>query len=579
MRVAVYARVSTEHEAQINALENQLEWYKIECSRHSDWEIVEVYVDQGITGTQAQKRPEFLRMMEDARKDKFDLIITREVSRFARNTVDALSYTRQMKAMGVDVLFINDSINTAADDGELRLSLMSSMAQDESRKISERVKAGQKISRERHILYGNGNILGFRRENGTYVPEPEQAETVRLIFQMYSSGEVGLQKIVAELYRLGRLDAGGHVSWDASKVSRVLHNATYKGCICYNKSHSDGYLTQKRIKNLDESSYIYVKGDFEPLVSEEMWERCQQILASRSARVIDENGKKHKYMRNTPKSVWTAKLRCSCGAGFIQFKWRVNRDGAVIHGFQCYRRTRRPSISYLQEHGLDLSISCQIKAISEWKLDLMAAKVFEHLTFDKGKTVKEVYKILSRCMAEEKTVRISRKAMLEKSIAKQRERLDKYIDLCADGIITKQELMERRKGLDNQIADLQSQYESVEQEDERSGALDMNLISQKLDEWQRASKNDVDRELINSCVAQITPLTNEEFRWALDFQMSEVRARNAAAYTMDGFVEMTRFSISFEEAKAFKASRNQGIRKNEWQDLTVVVGIWSKTQK
>lgn len=325
--------------------------------------------------------------------------------------------------------------------------------------------------------------------------------------------------------------------------------------------------------------YIYVKGDFEPLVSEEMWERCQQILASRSARVIDENGKKHKYMRNTPKSVWTAKLRCSCGAGFIQFKWRVNRDGAVIHGFQCYRRTRRPSISYLQEHGLDLSISCQIKAISEWKLDLMAAKVFEHLTFDKGKTVKEVYKILSRCMAEEKTVRISRKAMLEKSIAKQRERLDKYIDLCADGIITKQELMERRKGLDNQIADLQSQYESVEQEDERSGALDMNLISQKLDEWQRASKNDVDRELINSCVAQITPLTNEEFRWALDFQMSEVRARNAAAYTMDGFVEMARFSISFEEAKAFKASRNQGIRKNEWQDLTVVVGIWSKTQK
>lgn len=577
MRVAVYARVSTEHEAQINALENQLEWYKIECSRHSDWEIVEVYVDQGITGTQAQKRPEFLRMMEDARKDKFDLIITREVSRFARNTVDALSYTRQMKAMGVDVLFINDGINTAADDGELRLSLMSSMAQDESRKILERVKAGQKISRERHILYGNGNILGFRRENGTYVPEPEQAETVRLIFQMYSSGEVGLQKIVAELYRLGRLDAGGHVSWDASKVSRVLHNATYKGYICYNKSHSDGYLTQKRIKNLDESSYIYVKGNFEPLVSEEMWERCQQILASRSARVIDENGKKHKYMRNTPKSVWTAKLRCSCGAGFIQFKWRVNRDGAVIHGFQCYRRTRRPSISYLQEHGLDLSISCQIKAISEWKLDLMAAKVFEHLTFDKGKTVKEVYKILSRCMAEEKTVRISRKAMLENSIARQRERLDKYIDLCADGIITKQELAERRKGLDAQIAELQSQYENVEQEDECSGTLDMNLIAQKLDEWQKASRNDVDRELINSCVAQITPLTNEDYRWVLDFQLTEVQSGNSATCTLDGFMEMARFRISFEEAKAFKASRNQGIRKNEWHDLTVAVGIRTKT--
>lgn len=183
MRIAVYARVSTEHEAQINALENQLEWYKIEGSRHPDWEIVEVYVDQGITGTQAQKRPEFLRMMEDAQKGKFDLIITREVSRFARNTVDTLSYTRELKARGVDVFFINDGINTATNDGELRLTIMSSMAQDESRKISERVKAGQKISREKHVLYGSGNILGYRRENGTYVPEPEQAETVRLIFQ------------------------------------------------------------------------------------------------------------------------------------------------------------------------------------------------------------------------------------------------------------------------------------------------------------------------------------------------------------------------------------------------------------
>lgn len=171
MRIAVYARVSTEHEAQINALENQLEWYKIEGSRHPDWEIVEVYVDQGITGTQAQKRPEFLRMMEDAQKGKFDLIITREVSRFARNTVDTLSYTRELKAHGVDVFFINDGINTATNDGELRLTIMSSMAQDESRKISERVKAGQKVSREKHVLYGSGNILGYRRENRTYVSQ------------------------------------------------------------------------------------------------------------------------------------------------------------------------------------------------------------------------------------------------------------------------------------------------------------------------------------------------------------------------------------------------------------------------
>lgn len=122
-----------------------------------------------------------------------------------------------------------------------------------------------------------------------------------------------------------------------------------------------------------------------------------------------------------------------------------------------------------------------------------------------------------------------------------------------------------------------SQYENVEQEDECSGTLDMNLIAQKLDEWQKASRNDVDRELINSCVAQITPLTNEDYRWVLDFQLTEVQSGNSATCTLDGFMEMARFTISFEEAKAFKASRNQGIRKNEWHDLTVAVGIRTKT--
>ncbi len=136
--------------------------------------------------------------------------------------------------------------------------------------------------------------------------------------------------------------------------------------------------------------------------------------------------------------------------------------------------------------------------------------------------------------------------------------------------------MERRKGLDARIAELQSQYESIEQEDERSGSIDMKLISQKLDEWQKAAKTDVSRELINSCVAQITPVSNEEFRWVLDFQLSEVKGINMTSCTMDGFMELARFVIPFEDAKAFKASRNQKIHRRDWNNLTVVVGIRSK---
>jgi len=577
-RVAAYVRVSTDGDEQLESFQSQKQYYQDKISENRDWVMVGIYADEAITGTKVDKREQFQRMIQDCMDGKIDVIMTKSVSRFSRNTVDILQYVRLLKERGIAVIFEKENINTLTEQGEMMLTLMGTLAQNEVESTSKNVKLGIKMKMKRGELMGFNGCLGYdyHPEDKTITVNEAEAETVRLIFQMYSDGEKGLTQIVNELYRLGRLDAGGHVSWDASKVSRVLHNATYKGCICYNKSHSDGYLTQKRVKNLDESSYIYVKGDFEPLVSEEMWDRCQQILLSRSARVIDENGKKHKYMRNTPKSVWTAKLRCSCGAGFIQFKWRVNRDGAVVHGFQCYRRTRRPSISYLQEHGLDLGISCQIKAISEWKLDLMASKVFQNLTFDKGKTVKEVYRILNRCMAEEKTVRISRKAMLENSIAKQKERLGRYIDLCADGVITKQELMERRKGLDAQIAELQSQYESIEQEDECSGSIDMKLISQKLDEWQKAAKTDVSRELINSCVAQITPVSNEEFRWVLDFQLSEVKGINMTSCTMDGFMELARFEIPFEDAKAFKASRNQKIHGRDWNDLTVVVGIRSK---
>ncbi|MBQ8642892.1 MAG: recombinase family protein, partial [Clostridia bacterium] len=138
-RVVIYARVSTEHEAQLSALENQIDWYKPILEARPNWQLVGQYIDEGITGTSAEKRPEFMRMIADAKKHKFDMIITREVSRFARNTVDTLQYTRMLRENGVEVFFINDNIKTFDGDGELRLTIMATLAQDESRKTSIRV--------------------------------------------------------------------------------------------------------------------------------------------------------------------------------------------------------------------------------------------------------------------------------------------------------------------------------------------------------------------------------------------------------------------------------------------------------
>ncbi len=198
-----YGRVSTEHEAQLAALENQLQWYDDQTERHSNWNVLQKYIDEGITGTQAKKRPAFLRMLEDARAGKFDLIVTREVCRFARNTVDTLVTTRELKNLGIEVYFVEDNIWTMDGDGELRLTIMATLAQEESRKVSERVRAGQKISRENGVLYGNGNIIGYDRVGSTYVINEEQAETVRIIFDLYLQG-AGQTKIAS----LSQKDSG-----------------------------------------------------------------------------------------------------------------------------------------------------------------------------------------------------------------------------------------------------------------------------------------------------------------------------------------------------------------------------------
>lgn len=192
-RMVFYGRVSSEHEAQLSALENQLQWYDDQAKYHPNWIVVRKYIDRGITGTQAKKRPAFLEMMEDAKAGKFDLIVTREVCRFARNTVDTLVHTRELKSIGVEVFFVEDNIWTMDGDGELRLTIMATLAQEESRKTSERVRAGQKISRDNGVLYGNGNILGYDRVGGTYIINEEQAETVRLIYNLYASG-LGIKK-------------------------------------------------------------------------------------------------------------------------------------------------------------------------------------------------------------------------------------------------------------------------------------------------------------------------------------------------------------------------------------------------
>ena len=262
-RVAAYCRVSTKQEEQLNSYETQVNYYTDRINREPGWKMAGIYADKGITGTSMKKRDDFKRMIAACKRGRIDTILTKSLSRFARNTVDTLVITRELKDYGIEVYFVSDNIWTMDGDGELRLTIMATLAQEESRKISERVRAGQAVSRENGVLYGNGNIIGYDRVGGTYVINPEQAETIRMVFELYSQG-LGEKEVVNELTRRGRKDGHGNVKWSCVKISRILRNATYMGYIGYNKSKVNNFLEKKRIKNLDESTFILKKGDFEP---------------------------------------------------------------------------------------------------------------------------------------------------------------------------------------------------------------------------------------------------------------------------------------------------------------------------
>ena len=513
-KVVFYGRVSTEHEAQISALDNQMEWYQELASSHPNWTVVDQYVDEGITGTQAKKRPSFLRMIEDAKSGKFDLIVTREVCRFARNTVDTLSYTRELAKLGVEVYFAADGIWTMDNDGELRLSLMATLAQEESRKISERVLAGQRMSREKKVLYGNGNILGYDldKANNTYVINEEQAETVRMIFEQYATGD-GLTKVAKTLMEKGRKDGAGHVNWDASKVTRVLRKATYMGYCVYNRSRTVDYLEHRRVNNTDEDTYVMVKGDFPAIIDEELWYKCNAIRKGRTRHLLDENGKPRRYGGTIAKNVWVTKLVCSCGAKFRRCLWQTKADGTQTWGFECYRHTKR-SLQFLQQHGLPEGL-CDLKDFPEWKLELMAVKIFEAVWGSRREAVLEACRMLSACYQRE-TADPAKLNALDKRIDGLNEKLNNLILMKASNQITLKQFLEQSNEISAQQSRATQEREELLARESQNGGLDIDAIEASLCEAVTFTDGKVSEWFIQTFVKKVVPIDGTRFAWVLD---------------------------------------------------------------
>ena len=472
-RVVFYGRVSTEHEEQLSALGNQMEWYTDLALRNPNWTVVAQYIDEGITGTQMKKRPSFMRMIEHAKEHRFDLIVTRELSRFARNTVDALNATRELKQYGVEVYFVNDGIWTMDGDGEVRLTIMASIAQDESRKTSERVKAGQKMSREKGVLYGSGNIIGYDRVDGTYVINEEQAATVRRIFNLYAEGH-GETTVAKMLIEENRKDGGGGLSWTASKVSRVLRKPTYKGYMTYNKSHIDDFLSHNRI-NHSEENFVLVKGNFEPIVSEELWETCNQIRSKRAAFVKGKDGRAHKFGVSFPQNKWTKILFCDCGMRFQIEGYDKTANGGKNMRLIC----ARSKMFKKKDAARALNgIPCPAPYASEWKLELMAREVFRTVWKENAEDILGLLRMLDANLNTTGTPNDGNQ--LENKLSALNEELDDLVSQRASRSITMDDFLSRSTEINNEIINVEGLLQSSIQEQRPKARLDMHSIEAAL---------------------------------------------------------------------------------------------------
>lgn len=512
-KVAIYARVSTEHEAQINALENQIQYYDNILEQHPEWELVGRYVDEGITGTSVKKRKNFLRMMEDAKNGMFSLILTREVSRFARNTVDTLQETRKLKSYGVEVYFTEDNIRTSDDtDGELRLTLMATLAQNESKKTSVRVKAGQKISFENGVLYGNGNVLGYDRVGRELVVNPEQAETVKMIFNMYHDG-MGCKQIAYELEKRGRITSTGLTHWQPGTISRLLRNSFYCGKIVYRKQYVPDYLEQKKINNYDEVDKIEITGKHEPIISEELFNDCQRRLDAKTV-----NRLRGKHAINPPKSAYARILKCQCGSNFERRKWHKYKDGRIRYGFECYKQKNHGSYRTRLKKGLDTTGCCTTKMFPEWKLKIVAHWLFNDLWKERDKIINRAIEMLNATIKDENIVDYTDEVKeLNKKRKKYEEKLSNLVELRVEGDISKEVYEEKRGVFKKQIEYIDSE---LLKRDVKNSAIVSNvktqiqLLTDLLGKKYDVISGDIPEDIVETFIDQIV-VHDDYFEWRL----------------------------------------------------------------
>ena len=418
LRVTYYARVSSDSDEQLNSLGNQVSYYEDLIKKNAAWTFVPGYIDEGLSGISTKKRENFNRMVEDAAGDLFDLVITKEISRFARNTLDSIQYTRQLLSCGVGVFFQNDNINTLDDDSELRLSIMSSIAQDELRKLSSRVKFGHQQAIKSSVVLGNSRIFGYTKNEGKLVIDEKEAEMVRELFELYATDEYSMKQIEEIFWNKGYRNLKGN-KISHTTMSNMISNPKYKGYYVGNKVRVVDMFTKKQ-KFLPPEEWVMFKdetGDIVPaIVSEKLWDKANVILSRRS-----EDVKARQGICNHA-NLLTGKLFCTC-CGEPYYR-RESRDklGNVNSRWVCSGKIK---------NGSD---SCPSFALYESELKPVLYQVFRDTQADADALVEQYLQKYREMTGDGK---LHEKVKAQQAIidAENRKK-DKLLLLTMDGDIT-----------------------------------------------------------------------------------------------------------------------------------------------
>ena len=337
LRVAAYCRVSTEEEEQQGSFEIQKLYYTEKINSTPEWEVAGIYADDGISGVHTKKHDGFNQMIQDCKKRKIDLILTKSISRFARNTLDSIQYVRMLKQMGIAVVFEKENINTATMNSEMILTVLSAFAQAESESISQNVARGKRMGyKQGKFAFPYGRIIGYRKgADGKPEIIPEQAEIIRLIFNSYLQGD-SLQSIKAKLETAGALTARGNTAWSAQSIQRILQNEKYCGDVLLQKTFTEDVLTGVHKKNTGQLPQYYIENYHEGIVSKQMFREVQAEIARRNSKSA-ANQRKRRRGRYNSKYALSERLVCGdCGSPYKRVTWNIHGRKQIV--WRCVNR-------------------------------------------------------------------------------------------------------------------------------------------------------------------------------------------------------------------------------------------------